>query len=57
MKNKGASLKEFKSLIPYLAQYKKQYVIGILCLIIVDAAQIAIPQFIRMAIDLISGGI
>jgi len=56
MKNKGASLKEFKSLIPYLAQYKKQYVIGILCLIIVDAAQIAIPQFIRMAIDLISGG-
>jgi len=52
----NTSLKEYKSLFPYLARYKKQYVIGVICLIIVDAAQIAIPQFIRAAIDIISGG-
>jgi len=56
MKKSGASLKEFKSLLPYLYQYRGQYIAGILCLIIVDAAQIAIPQFLRIAIDLISGG-
>jgi len=50
------SLKEYKSLFPYLARYKVQYIVGVICLIIVDAAQIAIPQFIRSAIDLISGG-
>ena len=50
------SLKEYKSLFPYLARYKYRYMIGIACLIIVDAAQIAIPQFLRVAIDMISGG-
>jgi len=50
------SLKEYKSLFPYIAKYKYRYIIGIVCLIIVDAAQIAIPQFLRAAIDLISGG-
>ncbi|MCL2277299.1 MAG: ABC transporter ATP-binding protein/permease [Treponema sp.] len=50
------SLKEFKLLFPYIARYRQRYIIGLLCLIIVDAAQIAIPQFLRAAIDLISGG-
>jgi len=50
------SLKEYRSLFPYLSRYKTQYIVGIICLIIVDAAQIAIPQFLRSAIDLISGG-
>jgi len=50
------SLKEYKSLLPYIARYKYRYIIGIICLIIVDAAQIAIPQFIRIAIDMISSG-
>jgi len=44
----------FKSLLPYISRYKKRYIFGIICLVIVDAAQIAIPQFIRAAIDLIS---
>jgi len=50
------SLKEYKPLFPYLARYKTQYIVGVICLIIVDAAQIAIPQFLRSAIDLITGG-
>jgi len=56
MSRPSASLKEYKSLLPYLARYKNKYILGIVCLVIVDAAQIAIPQFIRAAIDIISGG-
>ncbi|MDR1239761.1 MAG: ABC transporter ATP-binding protein/permease [Treponema sp.] len=50
------SLGAFKSLLPYLSRYRWRYFWGLLCLITVDAAQIIIPQFIRRAIDLISGG-
>lgn len=56
MNRGGKSLKEFKSLFPYLAQYRNRYILGIICLIIVDAAQIAIPQFIRITIDMINTG-
>jgi ATP-binding cassette subfamily B protein len=56
MSRPNISLKEYKSLFPYLSRYKYQYITGVIFLIIVDAAQIAIPQFIRAAIDLISGG-
>jgi len=56
MSRPSASLKEYKTLIPYIARYRIQYVFGLVCLIIVDAAQIAIPQFIRKAVDLISNG-
>ena len=49
-------IKVFKSLLPFLSQYKKQYIIGIIFLIVVDAAQIAIPQFLKTAIDLINSG-
>ncbi|MCL2251412.1 MAG: ABC transporter ATP-binding protein/permease [Treponema sp.] len=48
------SLKEYKLLIPYLSRYKNHYILGLICLIIVDAAQIVIPQFIRIAVDIIS---
>jgi ATP-binding cassette subfamily B protein len=50
------SLKEFKSLFPYLARYKWRYLGGFICLIIVDAAQVIIPQFMKKAVDLISSG-
>ena len=56
MSRPHASIKEFKSLFPYIKRYKYRYIFGLICLIIVDAAQIAIPQFLRVAIDLISGG-
>ena len=50
------SLRHYKSLLPYLSRYRRGYVWGLVCLVVVDAAQIAIPQFIRRAIDLISSG-
>jgi ATP-binding cassette subfamily B protein len=50
------SLKSFKSLLPYIAAHRWRYLLGLICLVIVDAAQIVIPQFIRKAIDLISTG-
>jgi len=53
---KKISLREFKTLIPYLKQYRKRYILGFLCLVIVDVAQMVIPQFMRRAIDLISLG-
>ncbi|MCL2214918.1 MAG: ABC transporter ATP-binding protein/permease [Treponema sp.] len=56
MKKSQISLKEFKALFPYLARYRTQYIVGIICLVVVDAAQIAIPQFLRIAIDMISSG-
>jgi len=56
MSRPNISLKEYKALFPYLSRYKAQYITGVIFLIIVDAAQIAIPQFLRSAIDLISGG-
>jgi ATP-binding cassette subfamily B protein len=51
------SLKVYKTLLPYLTRYRSHYILGLICLIIVDAAQIAIPQFIRIALDLISTGV
>jgi len=51
-----APLKEYKALIPYVSRFRARYVFGIICLVAVDAAQIAIPQFIRKAVDLISSG-
>ncbi|MDR2784322.1 MAG: ABC transporter ATP-binding protein/permease [Treponema sp.] len=51
-----ASLKVFKSILPYIARYRGQYGFGIICLIFVDGAQMLIPQLMRKAIDLISLG-
>jgi ATP-binding cassette subfamily B protein len=51
-----ASLKVFKSILPYIAHYRKQYGFGILCLVFVDGAQMLIPQLMRRAVDLISLG-
>lgn len=48
--------KEFKTLLPYLKQYRLRYTLGILCLMVVDAAQLLLPQFLRRAIDSIASG-
>ena len=50
------SLREYRLLYPFLSQFKYQYIAGIICLVIVDAAQIAIPQFIRIVVDMIGSG-
>ena len=49
-------LQEYKSLFPYLKKYRLSYALGLICLVVVDAAQMIIPQFLRQAIDLVSSG-
>jgi ATP-binding cassette subfamily B protein len=48
--------KEFKTLGPYLHRYAKRYIAGLFCLVIVDASQLLLPQYIRLAIDAIASG-
>ena len=52
----NSSLREYRTLLPYLRRYRYRYVLGFLCLLIVDAAQVIIPQFMRRAVDSISSG-
>ncbi|MDR2468638.1 MAG: ABC transporter ATP-binding protein/permease [Spirochaetaceae bacterium] len=49
----GVSFRQFAALIPYFACHRRQYIAGLICLAIVDAAQIFIPQWTRRAINLI----
>lgn len=49
-------LKEFKTIFPYLSKYKFRYIAGILFLMLVDAAQVLIPRFVKQAIDIIALG-
>jgi ATP-binding cassette subfamily B protein len=50
-------LREFKTMLPYLSRYGWRYALGFLCLIVVDAAQVLIPQLTRRAVDIISQGV
>jgi ATP-binding cassette subfamily B protein len=56
MSDRKARLNEYASLLPYLSRYRFSYFWGLLCLVVVDAAQILIPQFLRRAVDLVSSG-
>ncbi|HKL85572.1 MAG TPA: ABC transporter transmembrane domain-containing protein, partial [Treponemataceae bacterium] len=49
-------LKEYRTLFPYLKKYRFNYIAGFVCLIVVDGAQLLIPQFIKKAIDTVSQG-
>jgi len=49
-------LKEFRTLLAYVKQFKWHYILGVLCLLVTSGGQIAIPQFIRVAIDTIVAG-
>ncbi|MGD9940253.1 MAG: ABC transporter ATP-binding protein [Clostridia bacterium] len=48
--------KEFRTLGPYLRTHASRYIAGLSCLVIVDAAQLLLPQYIRLAIDAIAAG-
>jgi ATP-binding cassette subfamily B multidrug efflux pump len=50
-------LKRLRPLKPYLARYKRQYAVGLACLIIVQAVGIIPPLLIKAAIDAISAGL
>jgi ATP-binding cassette subfamily B protein len=57
MKTKNTSFKkESETLYPYIHKYRLQYSLGFLCLILVDGAQMFIPQFVKRAINIISAG-
>lgn len=49
-------LREFRTLLPYLKKYRLNYLLGLAFLVTVDAAQLAIPQFVRRAVDDLSLG-
>jgi len=51
---KAYSIREFKSIFPYIIPFIPHYIAGLICLILVDFGQILIPQFIKSAIDLLS---
>lgn len=44
-------------LLPYLKQNAGKIILGLTCMICVDLAQLAIPQFIKNSVDTISSGI
>jgi ATP-binding cassette subfamily B protein len=46
----------YKTLLPYLKTYRRQYILGFIFLVIVDAAQVMIPQFTRRAVDFVASG-
>lgn len=49
-------LKEFRTLGPYIRQHWYRYLLGILCLLLVDSAQLLIPQYIQRSIDAVAAG-
>lgn len=49
--DKSEGLKAFKTLVPYIKRYTASLSLGLLALIIVDLAQLVIPQLIRRAIN------
>ena len=49
-------LKEFRTLLPYIKQTLPRYSVGFVCLILTNAAQLAVPQLTKRAIDAISSG-
>jgi ATP-binding cassette subfamily B protein len=55
--SKKSSIGEYRSLLPYFRKYSLSYAVGFFFLIVVDAAQVLIPQFIGQAVDIASSGV
>jgi ATP-binding cassette, subfamily B, multidrug efflux pump len=49
-------LREFRTLLPYFKKYRCSYIVGLAFLIAIDAAQLLIPQYVRVAVDDLSLG-
>ncbi|MDR1785212.1 MAG: ABC transporter ATP-binding protein/permease [Spirochaetaceae bacterium] len=47
---------EFRGLLPYLKPYTGRYILGFVCLLVVDGAQILVPQCIKRAVDTLAAG-
>jgi ATP-binding cassette subfamily B protein len=48
--------KQFRSIFPYLKVYRLSYIAGMLCLVVVDASQLVVPQILKRTVDLVSSG-
>ena len=49
-------LKEYRTLLPYFRKYIPYYLSGLFCLLLTDAGQLYIPQFLKKAVNAISSG-
>jgi len=49
-------LKEYRTVLPYLRRYSGRYAAGALCLVVVDGAQLLMPQLVKKAVDLVATG-
>lgn len=49
-------LKEYRTLLPYVKQYRRHYLFGVLCLIVTSGGQLFIPRFLGRAVDIIVQG-
>lgn len=48
--------REFRTLLPYFRKYRVNYILGLFFLISIDALQLLIPQYVRVAVDGLSLG-
>ncbi len=51
-----AVLREFATLLPYMKRYRLRYAVGVLFLVVTNVGQIAIPQMLKIVVDVISSG-
>jgi len=49
-------LKEYRTLIPYYKLYRFHYLAGLFCLLITNAGQLVLPQYIKKTLNLLSTG-
>jgi ATP-binding cassette subfamily B protein len=49
-------MKEFRTILPYAKKHIVFYILGFLSLIVTDAGQLLLPQFLKRAVDLLSVG-
>lgn len=47
---------EFRTIVPYLKKYWPNYAAGLVSLVVVDAAQVLIPRYVKRAVDLVASG-
>ena len=47
-------LKEYRTLLPLVKQFRGHYLAGVLCLVVTSGGQILIPQFVRQGIDIVT---
>jgi ATP-binding cassette subfamily B protein len=48
--------KKLRKLLPYMRKYRARYALGLICLVVVDAAQLLLPRYARDAVDAIGAG-